>query len=86
MKYIIANINPFDYEQKFFLMEDEKVLTAKNLETPRMVDEVVKFAYMSNVFTVKLGGPKLYLNKFMKDILTKEYSYYTENKITVELI
>lgn len=86
MKYIVGSVDPFLYEQKFMVMDDDHVINSNILETPRMADEIIKLAYLNDVYTIKLGGSKLYLNKFVKDILSKEQSYYSNNKITVEII
>lgn len=86
MRYIIGNVDPFLYEQKFMVMDGDKVINSNILETPRMADEIIKLAYLNDVYTIKLSGSKLYLNKFIKDILSKEQSYYSDNKITVEIV
>ena len=90
MRYILFQLDPFDYSARYKIMDGERVEISKILPGGLSVRQLGQFlATQSHDFSayhIEVLCPVEFYEELEKDILEAEQKTYSENKIVVEKI
>lgn len=86
MKQVIVAVQPFVFEQKIFLFEDQNLLMQISVPLNELTGRIIKTSYDDDAPHVSLQGDPNFTNKIKQEIFEQEMLQYGKNQLEVVVV